>query len=146
MKFENKKKIFLSNYYQSKFKDTVYSNLEYNSVEHFFNSMKYFIPKSNNYDTHVNNIIKIKEPKDVGVYTKAYPYMCSNFCNLKDQVMKNGLIFKFEQNNLLKKKLINTKGNIIADIDDQYWGIGKNKNGRNKLGLLLEEVREELKF
>ena len=35
--------------------------------------------------------------------------------------MKNGIIFKFEQNNLLKKNLINTKGKIIADIDNQYW-------------------------
>ena len=146
MKFKNNNKNFLSNLYHVKFKDNIYSNLEFNSIEHYFNSMKYFIPKSNNYYTHVENIRKIKKSIDIETYTKAYPYMCSNFCNLKDKVMKNGLTLKFYQNPELRKKLINTKGKIEAEIDDPYWGIGKNKLGKNKLGLLLEQVREELKF
>lgn len=146
MKFKNNKKNFLSNLYQSKFKDTIYSNFEFNSVEHYFNSMKYFIPKSNNYYTHVSNIMKIKNTEDIETYTKAYPYMCSNFCNIKDKVMKNGILLKFYQNPILKNKLINIKGNIEADIDDPYWGIGKDKKGKNKLGLILQEVRDELKF
>ena len=146
MKFKDSNKNFLSNLYHVTFKDTIYSNLEFPSMEHYFHSMKYFIPKSNNYHTHVSNILKIKKSTDVITYTKAYPYMCSNFCNLKDKVMKNGLTLKFYQNPHLRKKLINTSGPIIVDIDDSYWGIGKNKKGENKLGLLLQEVREELKF
>lgn len=146
MKFKNSNKHFLSNLYESKFKDTIYSNLEFNSMEHYYNSMKYFIPKSNNYHTHVENIRNIKKSDDVETYTKAYPYMCSNFCSLKDKVMKNGLTLKFYQNIDLRKKLLNTKGKIEVDMNDSYWGIGKDKKGENKLGRLLEEVREELKF
>ncbi len=146
MKFKNDKNIFLSNLYHSKFKDTIYSNLEFKSMEHYFNSMKYFIPKSNNYYTHVENIRKIKSSEDIQTYSKAYPYMCSIFCSLKDQVMKNGLILKFYQNPKLKKKLLNTKGEIVADLDDNYWGIGKDKKGKNKLGKILQEVRNELDF
>lgn len=144
MKFKNDKNNFLSNLYHSKFKDTIYSNLEFKSMEHYFNSMKYFIPKSNNYYTHVENIRKIKSSEDIQTYSKAYPYMCSNFCSLKDQVMKNGLILKFYQNPKLKKKLLNIKGEIVADLDDPYWGIGKDKKGNNKLGKILQEVRGEL--
>jgi ribA/ribD-fused uncharacterized protein len=146
MKFKKNKKNYLSNLYHSKFKDTIYSNLEFKSIEHYFNSMKYFIPKSNNYHTHVENIRNIKNSEDIETYSKAYPYMCSNFCNLKDEVMKNGLKQKFNQNQKLKDKLINLKGNIEFDSEDSYWGIGKDKKGNNKLGLILEEVREELKF
>jgi len=146
MRFKNSNKNYLSNLYHVKFKDTIYSNLEFNSMEHYFNSMKYFIPKSNNYYTHVKNIREIKKSSDIDTYSKAYPYMCSNFCSIKDTVMKNGLILKFNQNPKLRNKLINTKGKIEVEMNNPYWGIGKNKNGKNKLGLLLEQVREELKF
>jgi N-glycosidase YbiA len=146
MKFKNNSKNYLSNLYQISFKDTIYSNLEFKSMEHYFYSMKYFIPKSNNFHMHVKNIRKIKDSNDVTTYSKAYPYMCSNFCNIKDKVMKDGLILKFYQNPELRKKLVNTKGSILVEMEDSYWGIGKDKNGQNKLGLLLEQVRDELKF
>jgi N-glycosidase YbiA len=146
MKFKNSNKNFLSNYYNSKFTDSFYSNLKYDTMEHYFSSMKYFIPKTSNYYTHVNNILNIKDPSEIEIYTKAYPYLCSNFCNIKDIVMKNGLLLKFNQNSNLKQKLLNINGKIEADIDDEYWGLGKTGKGKNKLGLLLEEVRDELKF
>ena len=146
MKFTDNKRNFLSNMFNSKFKDSIYTNLEFSSMEHFYQSMKYFIPKTTNYLQHIENIRKIKNADAVKLYTKAYPHLCSNFCNIKDVVMKNGLILKFHQNNNIKQKLLKTKGKITAEIKDSYWGIGKDRKGRNRLGEILEDVRNELKI
>ena len=117
---------YISQDSQISFKDTIYSNLEFKSMEHYFHSMKYFIPKSNNFHTHVENIRKIKDSNDVTTYTKAYPYMCSNFCNIKDKVMKDGLILKFYQNPELRKKLVNTTAKVLFENkiknENKYFG------------------------
>ena len=142
--FTNSKNNYLSNYYKVKFKDYFFSNLIFPSVEHYYESMKYFITKSNNWINHINNIIKIKNPKDVKLYTKAYPYNCHTFCENKNSIMKKGLYLKFSQNENLKKKLKKNNNKLIAKINDNYWGIETDRKGKNILGILLEELRNEL--
>jgi N-glycosidase YbiA len=34
---------------------------------------------------------------------------------------------------------------LIENTSTDYWGCGTNKTGRNKLGQILMEVREELR-
>ena len=63
----------------------------------------------------------------------------------KDQVMKKILLIKFSDEKL-KKKLLSTKGKRLNNVNsyrDEYWGIYMGK-GKNKLGRILEIVREEL--
>lgn len=64
----------------------------------------------------------------------------------KVSIMKFILIKKFSDTKL-KKLLLSTKDkNIIENSPrDNFWGIGKKKDGRNMLGKLLMEVRELLK-
>lgn len=71
-------------------------------------------------------------------------------------IMKEGLYAKFMQNENLKLYLLNTKEKILCEASpkDNYWGIGiglqekdlldKKKWGKNVLGKILMELREEL--
>jgi ribA/ribD-fused uncharacterized protein len=137
---KNNQKDYLSNFYKIKILDQKYSHTEYPSVEHFFYSMKYFINKSNNWLQHIENINKIKNPKDIKLYTQAYPHNCSFFCQKKDEIMKYGLYLKFSSNDNLKEKLKKEK-KIVAKINDEYWGVNNKGKGQNKLGELLEEIK-----
>ena len=62
----------------------------------------------------------------------------------RDRVMKQGLLYKFAQNAELKQSLLSTKDAKLEEIgrfDGEYW----TSKGRNRLGELLMEVRDELK-
>ena len=61
--------------------------------------------------------------------------------------MKELLMAKFSQNEDLKKKLLDTGDATLIEGNtwgDKYWGVCKGV-GKNRLGELLMEVREELK-
>jgi len=66
---------------------------------------------------------------------------------VKDQLMYEVCMSKFNQNEFLKEKLLKTgnaeliEGNDWGDI---YWGVS-NGRGQNKLGKILMRIREELK-
>ena len=73
------------------------------------------------------------------------------------EIVLNGNIAKFEQNEALKKYLLSTKNSIIVEASpyDKIWGIGLKKdhpnakdmatwNGLNLLGFVLMEVRDLL--
>ena len=53
---------------------------------------------------------------------------------------------KYEQNKDLKKLLLSTGNKMLVEASpyDDYWGIGKEFNGENKLGKILMKVREKL--
>lgn len=59
-----------------------------------------------------------------------------------------GLRAKFEQNEVILKKLLDTGNRELREHTgrDKYWGDGGAKNtGKNRLGVLLMQVREELR-
>jgi ribA/ribD-fused uncharacterized protein len=65
----------------------------------------------------------------------------------KIQRMREALKMKFTQNPELKKKLVDTGNKILQELNywnDTFWGICNGK-GDNMLGVLLMELREELK-
>ena len=67
--------------------------------------------------------------------------------DVKLVIMAEILYHKFEQNPLLKEKLIATGSAKLEEgntWNDRYWGVSppKSGNGKNHLGRLLEELRE----
>ena len=66
---------------------------------------------------------------------------------IKDEVMLQVLRMKFSQNPEIAKELLATGDAILIKHtrNDDYWTDGGDGSGKNKLGLLLMQVREELK-
>ena len=66
---------------------------------------------------------------------------------VKDEVMLQALRMKFSQNPEIAKELLATGDAILIEHtrNDDYWADGGDGSGKNKLGLLLMQVREELK-
>ena len=65
----------------------------------------------------------------------------------KEGIMRNALFHKFTQHVKLKYKLLST-GNVGIfehTENDRYWGDGgRNRDGLNKLGIMLQELRKML--
>lgn len=60
--------------------------------------------------------------------------------------MEHALSLKFTSHKELLALLLSTEGcTLIEDSPiDSYWGIGSDKRGKNKLGILLDKVRDDL--
>lgn len=65
---------------------------------------------------------------------------------VKNNVMKKALIAKFTQHADLKALLISTgEAKLIEHTEnDAYWGDGGDGKGKNYLGILLMQVRDEI--
>ncbi len=63
------------------------------------------------------------------------------------ECMKDILRAKVEQHPYVKKKLLDSGDKELIEDSwrDSYWGWGPNKDGKNNLGKLWMEVREEFK-
>ena len=64
----------------------------------------------------------------------------------KETVMREALIAKFQQHAELAELLLGTGTAKIVEHteNDHYWGDGGDGSGKNRLGLLLMEVRQQL--
>jgi ribA/ribD-fused uncharacterized protein len=103
-------------------------------------------------------ILTKKSPKDVkDLGRKIRNFDADNWDAHKFDIVKQGNLLKFSQNEKLKSFLLQTKNKILAEASpvDAIWGIGlaedhldaknpKNWKGLNLLGFALMEVRDEL--
>lgn len=73
--------------------------------------------------------------------------LLSNWDEIKEDVMLKALHAKFTQHKNLREKLLATGDEDIVEDSpyDYYWGTGENGTGKNRLGILLMQVREELR-
>jgi hypothetical protein len=70
----------------------------------------------------------------------------SNWREIRDQIMFDILKQKFDHEHC-RTMLLTTGSMLIRENSprDTYWGIGKDKTGQNKLGLLLMQIRDNLR-
>jgi ribA/ribD-fused uncharacterized protein len=68
-----------------------------------------------------------------------------DWSTLRFIMMKRALFAKFDQHASIRTMLLNTKSAEIIENSprDAFWGIGKDGDGKNHLGKLLMEIREE---
>ena len=94
-----------------------------------------------------------KKQKALGRKVKGFD--ADKWNELSFDIMKKGLREKFEQNHLLKTKLLASKGRTLVEASpfDRIWGIGYDENnalaniddwGENRLGKILTELSLEL--
>ncbi|EFO94809.1 hypothetical protein GCK72_019867 [Caenorhabditis remanei] len=107
-----------------------------------------------------DNILKMAKPllmKRAGRKLKMSEEMLKEWSSKSGDVMFDGCLQKFSQNENLRLTLFRTHGMFLAEASarDKLWGIGLGVNdkraedrkqwkGANKLGKILEKVRDEL--
>jgi ribA/ribD-fused uncharacterized protein len=66
---------------------------------------------------------------------------------VKDDIMREAVRAKFTQHADLREILLSTGTATLVEhtVNDAYWGDGGDGSGRNMLGRILMEVREELR-
>lgn len=128
------KYFFLSNFSDSKI---ILNDITFNNAEAAFQSFKN-LTKQKQFVELNPSIAKRK-----GRHIK----LRHDWDNIKDDVMYQVVKAKFEQNEELKKKLLDTRDEYLEESTtwkDAYWGT-YNGRGKNKLGKILMRVRSELK-
>ncbi len=134
---------FLSNFYEAPFE---INGVKYKTVEHYFQSEKATGSKDK------EKIIIAKTPADAKRLGKQIE-LRSDWDEVKDQVMFDGILNKFLQNKDIAEKLIKLEGEIVEynKWHDNYWGFClckrcQRKKKLNKVGKILMEVRNLLKL
>ena len=148
-----KKDGYLSNFSNHSFKEL---DITFNSVEQYMHYHKALLFKDEDIANKILAAKKTLETKKLG--RKVHNFTNEIWSLHKKNIVKNGLILKFTQNEDIKKKLIDTGTKILVEAAggrnaDRIWGIGYGSSnamenidnwGQNLLGQLLMEVRNEL--
>lgn len=143
---------FLSNFHPSVF---TIDGVTFSSVEQYFQYEKARLFSDIECMQKIMQTNNPKEQKFLGNSCKRYDDNVWNLASIN--VMKKGLMAKFQQNEYLGKKLLATNGLYLAEASatDCKWGIGfglgnpqandlRKWRGQNLLGKLLMEVRDSL--
>lgn len=130
---------FMSNFYKCSFE---YNGYKFSNSEAAFQGMK--CPSQLKHFSMLNPSQAKSEGRCVALR--------SDWEQVKEDIMKEILYAKFSQNKDLKAKLLATGNSTIVEVTtwhDTHWGIctcdKHNGEGKNRLGHLLVEVREELR-
>ncbi len=109
--------------------------------EHYFQAQKFT-------GTAQEEAIRLaKSPMNAAILGRSRKHpLRPGWDDLKEDVMREALRAKFEQHPALRAKLLGTgKAELVEHtVRDRYWGDGGNGRGRNRLGVLLMELRAQL--
>lgn len=135
----NRKNGAFSNFYLS---DFTLDGIVYPTVEHYFQSKKFEGSVQEKY------IRDLKHPAETAREGKRRDFpLRSDWENVKEDAMYEAIKAKFTQNPALKELLLATASQELVENSpyDSYWGVGRSGKGKNRLGILLMELREELR-
>lgn len=114
------------------------------TVEHYFQAQKF--PSDPAYREKIRQARTPKEAKSLG-RSRKIPLRL-DWEEIKEDVMRKGLRAKFTAHRELAELLLRTgERELIENApSDYYWGCGDNGSGKNRLGVLLMELRAALRF
>ncbi len=143
---------YLSNWYVSEFK---IDSIKFSSMEQYMMYKKAIVFNDNKIAKEILESTDVSKIKALGRQVSNYNDTYWN--GVRQIIIYKGLLEKFSHNEDLKKRLLNTGNDILAEcaVQDKIWGIGlsmKDVNrwdmekwrGENLLGFALMMVREEL--
>jgi ribA/ribD-fused uncharacterized protein len=114
---------------------------KWRTMEHYFQAMKF---EGTEQFERILNCGSPKQAKDLG-QSRAIPIR-QDWDSVKEEIMLRGLKEKFKSPELKEILLSTGKKDLVENSPyDKYWGIGPNGKGKNRLGVLLVELRTELK-
>jgi hypothetical protein len=109
--------------------------------EHYFQAQKF--PNT----TYAEQIRTAKSPMIAARLGRSRKQpIRADWADVKDEVMRRAVLYKFRANPDIKEVLISTGDAILIEdtSEDYYWGCGSDGTGLNMLGRILMEVREQL--
>jgi ribA/ribD-fused uncharacterized protein len=111
------------------------------TVEHYFQAQKFNDPK---YRDKIKESHTAKQAAELG-RSRKLPIR-SDWEVVKDSIMEEAVLTKFQTHDSLKEMLLFTGDQDIVENapDDYYWGAGKDGTGLNKLGKILVKVRARI--
>lgn len=113
----------------------------WSTSEHYFQAQKFVGTPD------VEQIRLVRTPKDAAKMgrDRTRP-LRPDWEVVKDDVMRRGVLCKFETHADIREVLLSTGDKLIVENSpiDYYWGCGADGSGQNKLGQILMEVREIL--
>lgn len=143
---------YLSNWYLSDFK---INDITYSSMEQYMMYQKAILFGDAEIAKQILDTSNVGKIKALGRAVKNYDDTIWN--GMRQIIVYDGLLEKFRQNESLKKKLIATRQDILAEcaVQDRIWGIGLSMTdpnrfdlakwkGQNLLGFSLMRVRSVL--
>lgn len=112
------------------------------TVEHYFQAQK-FLDKD--IQRRVERCYKASEAAEMG-RRRSLP-LRKDWEQVKDDVMRYAVLQKFSQNSEAKELLLSTGNRVLVEHtkNDAYWADGGDGSGKNRLGEILMEVREQLR-
>lgn len=112
----------------------------YKTTEHYYQAMKASTLEEHDYIAAAETP---KESRDRGRNCQ----LRDGWEQMKEHVMKIALATKFTQHANLRQILLESDDEELIEWApwDGYWGSGANGNGKNRLGVLLMELRTELR-
>jgi N-glycosidase YbiA len=115
---------------------------EWPTSEHYFQAQKFAGTD------HAEDVRRAETPMraaEIGRDRKR-PFR-SDWDAVKESVMLDALRAKFTQHDDLKAILLGTGDAELVEhtANDRYWGDGGDGSGKNRLGVLLMQVRDELR-
>lgn len=144
---------YLSNWYLS---DFVFGDVKFSSAEQYMMYRKAMVFGDTDIAGEILETDNAGKIKALGRSVKNYDERVWD--GLRQVIVYKGLVQKFAQNDELKKRLLNTGEDILAEcaVQDKIWGIGLSMKderrfdmdkwqGRNLLGFALMCVRDELR-
>ena len=144
---------FLSNWYRSEFS---VDGIKFTSMEQYMMYKKAILFEDAEIASQILKTDDVVLIKELG--RKVSNYNDTVWNGMRQVVIYKGLLEKFRQNDDLKKSLLDTGDNMLAEcaVKDCVWGIGlsmtdNNRNdinawrGQNLLGFSLMLVRGELR-
>ena len=116
--------------------------LWWKTTEHYFQAQKFL---DQEYKEKIRIAATAKEAANLG-RSRRIPIR-DDWEEIKDDIMKKVVLKKFQTHGKLKELLLSTGNEQLVESapGDYYWGCGSDGTGKNKLGLILEEVRDQLR-
>ena len=112
------------------------------TTEHFFQAQKF------EGSEHEDAIRKARSPMIAARLGRSRKVpLRKDWESAKDNIMREALRAKITQHADLRELLLGTSDATLVEHtqNDRYWGDGGDETGKNRLGLLLMELRAELR-
>ena len=116
----------------------------YPTVEHYFQAMKF--PGDIEWQEAIRVAADPVKARQLAADANHIQALRPDWNSVQESVMLEGLRAKFQQNRGLLETLKGTGSRPLVEATvDAYWGEGRTGKGKNRMGKLLEQIREELK-